>query len=720
MEVYLAASGASVKDEKVQTAIILNCAGPQVLEVYDNIAWESDDDKHKPDKVLEALENYCNPRDNEVLESHRFWNIQYQEPFDKFLTELKTRAASCNFQEKDRMMRDKIVFTVTGKLQELLLRVDGLTLEKAVKVCRAYEQSNKQVKEFRDNSNPSNSSTKVNKVAQKPDPRVPRNKKPDNRHEKKVNESMKINCNFCGYQHEKSREKCPAWGKTCDNCKGRNHFKSKCKKVHAVSQFQNGNEDFDDQWLMAVNNKEESINASLTINEYDVSFQLDSAANVNTICQKHVKKHQVSQTTVRLNMWNKTNMKPLGETVLMVVNPRTRVKSEVKFVVVPNGFTNLLGLKTIQELGFITINEECFISQIKAPQLGDLGEATLRIDENAQPKILPCRKIPLAIEGSVKEELDRLVEKGVLVPVTEPTVWVSQMAVVHKPSGKLRICIDPQPLNVALKREHYKLPVFDDVLPKLKDAKVFSKLDVREAYWHVRLDEESSKLTTMITPFGRYRWKRLPFGLKVSSEIFQRKLDEALGGLKGVFSVVDDIVIAGCGQTMEEAQIDNQRKLTKTLKRCAEKNIVLNEDKQQTGLTEITFHGHRVTKDVVKADKAKVQAIRDIPAPTDVAGVKHLCGMVQHISRFLPDLAETIEPIRALTRKDTLLTWSMACESVFDKLKRKLSESICVAYSDVSKEAAIQVNSSKHGIGAVLLQEGRPAEYASRALTCIV
>ena len=72
MEVYLAASGASEKDGKVQTAIILNCAGPQVLEVYDNIAWESDDDKHKPDKVLEALENYCNPRDNEVLESHRF------------------------------------------------------------------------------------------------------------------------------------------------------------------------------------------------------------------------------------------------------------------------------------------------------------------------------------------------------------------------------------------------------------------------------------------------------------------------------------------------------------------------------------------------------------------------------------------------------------------------------------------------------------------------
>ena len=273
---------------KVQTAIILNCAGPQVLEVYDNVVWENPEDKHKPKKVLEALEKYCNPRGNEVLESQRFWNTPYQEPFDKFLTELKTRAASCNFQDKDRMMRAKIVFTVTGKLQELLLRVDSLTLENAVKVCRAYEQSTKQVKEFKDNSHPSNSATKVNKVAQKPTPRVPRTKKSEsgNRHAKKDNEGMKINCNFCGYEHEKNREKCPAWGKTCDKCKGRNHFKSKCKKVHAISQSQDGNENYDDQWLMAVSHKEESINATLTVNDHPVRFQLDSAADVNTILVK--------------------------------------------------------------------------------------------------------------------------------------------------------------------------------------------------------------------------------------------------------------------------------------------------------------------------------------------------------------------------------------------------------------------------------------------------
>ena len=141
------------------------------------IIWTDDGDKDKPDEVLEALERYCNPRDNEVIESHRFWNIPYQEPFDKSLTELKTRAAASNFLKKDRMLRDKIVLTVTGKRQELLLREDNLTLDKAVKVCRAFEQTNRQVKEFRESATLPGSSTSVNKITQNSQNKTPGGKK---------------------------------------------------------------------------------------------------------------------------------------------------------------------------------------------------------------------------------------------------------------------------------------------------------------------------------------------------------------------------------------------------------------------------------------------------------------------------------------------------------------------------------------------------------------
>ena len=148
----------------------------------------------------------------------------------------------------------------------------------------------------------------------------------------------------------------------------------------------------------------------------------------------------------------------------------------------------------------------------------------------------------------MKDEIDSLVERGILLPVSEPKEWVNQMAVVQKSNGKLRICIDPQPLNKVLVRERYKLPTFDDLIPELHGAKIFTKLDVKEAFHHVRLGEQSSKLTTMITPFGRLCWLRLPFGLSVSSEIFQRKLHEALCDLSSTFVIADDITVVGCGE----------------------------------------------------------------------------------------------------------------------------------------------------------------------------
>ena len=368
----------------------------------------------------------------------------------------------------------------------------------------------------------------------------------------------------------------------------------------------------------------------------------------------------------------------------------------------------------------ITVNADKVIAGISAQSsqpLGDLGVARLTVDPQVKPRALLTRKVPVALKGDVEAELNNLVHRGVLIPVTEPTQWVSQMAVVRKANGKLRICIDPQPLNQALMREHYKLPTVDDVLPMLHDAKVFSKLDVKEAFWHVRLDDESSKLTTMITPFGRYRWARLPFGLKVSSEIFQRKLVETLSDLEGVFTIADDIIVAGCGGTLAEATKDNNEKLAKLYRRCQERNIILNETKRELAKSEIQFHGHCFTADGVKVDKSKVDAVLSMPTPTDIQGVKRLCGMVQYMARFLPHLSTDLEPIRALTRKDAEWHWSPACQAAFETVKQKLSETPVLAYFDIAKDIELQVDSSKDGVGAVLLQGGKPVEYASRSLS---
>lgn len=126
------------------------------------------------------------------------------------------------------------------------------------------------------------------------------------------------------------------------------------------------------------------------------------------------------------------------------------------------------------------------------------------------------------------------------------------------------------------------------------------------------MDEQSSLLTTMITPYGRYRWARLPFGLNVSSEIFQRKLNEALEGLDGTFTIANDIIIAGQGETEEKALQDNKSKRQKVIDRCEERNVILNADKMVVGLKEIAFHGHAITSEGIKADPKKIHAILEM------------------------------------------------------------------------------------------------------------
>ncbi|KAK3091320.1 hypothetical protein FSP39_018897 [Pinctada imbricata] len=722
VEIYLLASGSSNLPNNVQTATIINCGGETLLKVYDQFTWDDGKDKNNPVDVLSKVEEYCNPRKNEVSESHRFWTVKYFEPFDNFLTELRTKASSCNFGNlEDRMIRDKIVFSTTGKMQQLLLRDDDLDLRKAVRICQSYEQANKQAQEMRHDE-----TKKVSRVkkGQSSKPKLKQNRNENTRNDGKI--KFKKTCKFCGRKHEMRKELCPAYGKTCDACQGQNHFKVKCKKVRSVTNddtddsYSDSSDDNVDYWMTPVKyGSKKNIKAHMIVNNTDVHFQLDCGAEINTICMKYVKKEQVRPTSAVLRMYNNTKLGPLGETDLKVTNPKNKETFMLKFIVVSNKLQSLLGIEAIQAMDLVTINNDKFVANLSesCERLGDLGEASLTIDPECKPKALPCRKIPHALKDKVKVEIDTLVKRGILVPVTKPTKWVSQMAIVHKSNGKLRICIDPQALNSALQREHYNLPVFDDILPKLQNAKIFSKLDIKEAFWHVRLDESSSELTTMITPFGRYRWARLPFGLKVSSEIFQRKLNEALQDLEGTFPLVDDIIIAGCGDNEEIAKQDNAAKLNQLRSRCKEQNIVLNEAKQEIALDEISFYGHKITSDGIKPSTDKVKAIVNMPSPTDIAGVKRFCGMVQYMSRFLPSLSTTLEPLRILTRKNQPWQWTAECEQAFNNVKMQLTDAPVLAYFNPDANLVLQTDSSKDGLGAVLLQNGKPIEYASRSLT---
>ena len=135
------------------------------------------------------------------------------------------------------------------------------------------------------------------------------------------------------------------------------------------------------------------------------------------------------------------------------------------------------------------------------------------------------------------------------------------MLVVTKKSGQLTVCLDPKYLNDAIQREHYPLPVIEDVATRLAGAQMFTVLYVQQGLWHVELDDESSFLTTFNTPFGRYRFKRLPFGLSSSPEVFQRRMHEMIEGLHGCEVIADDFLVVGYGEKMEMGIQDHDRNL---------------------------------------------------------------------------------------------------------------------------------------------------------------
>ncbi|CAB4041799.1 Retrovirus-related Pol poly from transposon, partial [Paramuricea clavata] len=172
----------------------------------------------------------------------------------------------------------------------------------------------------------------------------------------------------------------------------------------------------------------------------------------------------------------------------------------------------------------------------------------------------------------------------------------------------------PSPVNTSL----YPLKTSDiaDLLPNLAKSKVFSVVDAKNGFWHVQLDQESSYLTTFATPWGRYRWKQMPFGISPAPEEFQRYLDLALEGLEGIKAICDDILVCGVGESYEEAVQDHDNKLVSLLERCRSNGIKLNSKKLLFRRNQVSFMGHLITSKGLKPDPAKVEAIQKMPIQT--------------------------------------------------------------------------------------------------------
>ncbi|XP_062574516.1 uncharacterized protein K02A2.6-like [Saccostrea cucullata] len=603
---------------------------------------------------------------------------------------------------EDEMIRDRIVIGVRDNhTRKKLLQEKNLDLQRCIDICRSNEKSESQLKSIAD----------VHHVKFKQKVKQDNRGKTEKRRDTQSIPTIQ-SCRYCGRTHPRSREKCPAFGQTCNSCGEQNHFERKCpnkepprakhrekrrgtwnRRKSQVHDIKTHESDSSDELVLVIEQvhslSSKRHTAVMNIQVKYVEFQLDNGSTAN-ILPAHVyvrltadKEFQnLKKTDVTLQMYNKTETKALGTIRMSVRNPCNRKKYNLEFLIVPGKELHcILGKRAIEGMELITVHTDKFltktqvqndvISQIDIKEeinekyanvfkdLGKLdGKLHLEVKDSVRPVQLPPRKIPLALKPKVKEELNRLEKLGVIKPVNTPTDWVSALVVAPKRNGDIRLCIDPKPLNEALMRNHYPTPTIEDILPDLHQARIFSIVDAKDGFWHIELDSESSYLTTFATPWGKYRWLRMPFGISVAPEEFQRRVDDALSGIPDIRPIHDDVLIYGCGETDEEAERDHDVKFRALMQRCMEKNIRLNQSKMKLKLTSVTYLGYVISKDGLSVDPQKLKAIHEMPTPEDKAGIQTLAAVfgMEHFENYTygrhVNIQSDHKPLEIIARKN--------------------------------------------------------------------
>ena len=741
---YCIITGLLDQPEDYKCAILLHSIGIEAMRIFNGLKFSDGEDRNNMADVIKKFDQHFLGQTQEFFERFQFnrRNQESGESIDEYVSVLRNMAKTCGFCDcmRELLIMDRILLGILDdKTREELLSTHDLTLVKALEICRAREAATIHMKALKNEE-----INKVKGTQKQKKPMTPRDRTKGKQHQTETTRATIKKCYFCKQVHAMRKESCPAWGKVCTSCGEKNHFPAsrKCKgrSVHVVRDDYASDSSTSSTGTIStitvelchdVNSAQSQhplIYCEMLINDKPVRLQIDCGATVCILPKRYLKNLEVRPEIVNLQMWNKSSVKALGKCKVHGKNPVTNEKFKVDFVIVNEAFTPLLSGNAAQAMGLITVNygnfkvvngistaSHSYIHQFPAVFKDTLGilpgkRVHLTVEDGATPVVRCARTLPEARKDAVKAELQRLVDESIIVPIDEPTDWVSQMSVAEKKAG-IRICIDPRPLNEVLKREHYKLPVLDDVLPELTSACKFSVCDLKSGYLHCELDHESSLLTTFATPFGRFRWLRLPFGLKVSSEIFQKRLHQALEGLEGVRCIADDVIVWGRSNEEHDARV------SLFLQRCSEIGISLNKEKCRFGLSEIPFMGHVVSNKGLKPDPSKVEAILKMEPPTDKAGVERLRGTVNYLSRFVPKLTDVMRPISDLTHPDVEWSWTSSHDKAFEEVKHLLTVAPVLAYFDPSKELSIQCDASGQGLGAALLQEGRPLAYASRALS---
>lgn len=439
------------------------------------------------------------------------------------------------------------------------------------------------------------------------------------------------------------------------------------------------------------------------------------------------------------------NDKPL--VVTSAIRARVFVKDHpehklvANFFAVENATECIMGEDTAIALGTLLVGKAALratkskvscISHIPEPLLADDEKITpypsmpgvklrLEIDNSIAPKFRNFFIIPDEHFALAKEELKTLLKHGIIERCKFPgSSWVSPGLVIAKKDGKVRFCVDMSAANKAIKRNFsIKMPTLEDMQKAAKGMKRFATLDLKKAFYHIELSDESKYITTFKTPYGYFRFNRMPFGLNVAPEAFQGYIEEVLKDLEGVKVYIDDILVMA-----EDDEILEQR-LKAVKNRLKENNFQLNTDKEVVGESKVEFLGFMLSGEGVSITRSRVRAITSMKPPGNFSELKSFLGKVNFLNSFIPRLADISRPLWAAAAHKGSFVWGAEQQNAFTRVKEEIKDSAQRFHFDSSDPTYLVTDASPHAIAAILFQihtdpSGKKAirivEYASRLL----
>ncbi|GFT93525.1 transposon Ty3-I Gag-Pol polyprotein [Nephila pilipes] len=419
-------------------------------------------------------------------------------------------ASTCEFAEQENgLIRDHIVLgiKVSGLLEDCFEK-NNLGLEKAIEIVRAAEASRKQIRKMKYET------ATVNFVRKR---------------KTLINRRSRFNMNNTNNTHEMNVP-CNELDVYIDSVTVN---ETKCEMINYTDSI--------DKNIEIVSETTWYKNITLDVNHkcFDVNFKLDTGAEVNIlpsyILNMFKVKPKLSETNLSLTTYGNFKLKSDGSLIINcctikltnVPLPLYEVNVKSKPILGLKGCKELKLIERLDVIEYSVINKNELIKQYKDVFTG-IGEFPsepyhITLKDNSVPEIHLPRRLPQALQPKLKSTLNNLEKEGIVSKVNKPTDWVQSLVITEKPNGNLRLCLDPRDLNKVIKREHYQIPCTADILSRLKGKKIISIVELKDGFWHVPLDEVSSEICTFNTPFGRYKFNKLPFGIVSAPEVFQKR-----------------------------------------------------------------------------------------------------------------------------------------------------------------------------------------------------